>query len=74
MAFPQQQWFRKRASLLRYTYIVCLVLFVSFLSYTPASVLDEEYALMLLTFGPLIFWIFPYHSFLAPDLFYSPFF
>ena len=24
-AFPQQQWFRKRASLLRYTYIVCLV-------------------------------------------------
>ena len=23
-AFPQQQWFRKRASLLRYTYIACL--------------------------------------------------
>jgi hypothetical protein len=25
VAFPQQQWFRERASLLRYTYIVCLV-------------------------------------------------
>ena len=25
IAFPQQQWFRKRASLLRYTYIACLV-------------------------------------------------
>jgi hypothetical protein len=24
-AFPQQQWFRERASVLRYTYIVCLV-------------------------------------------------
>ena len=24
-AFPQQQWFRKRASVLRYTYIACLV-------------------------------------------------
>ena len=25
IAFPQQQWFRESASLLRYTYIVCLV-------------------------------------------------
>ena len=25
IAFPQQQWFRERASLLRYTYITCLV-------------------------------------------------
>ena len=25
IAFPQQQWFRERASVLRYTYIVCLV-------------------------------------------------
>jgi hypothetical protein len=25
IAFPQQQWFRERASLLRNTYIVCLV-------------------------------------------------
>jgi hypothetical protein len=25
IAFPQQQWFRKRASVLRYTYIACLV-------------------------------------------------
>jgi hypothetical protein len=25
IAFPQQQWFRKRASMLRYTYIACLV-------------------------------------------------
>ena len=25
IAFPQQQWFRERASLLRYTYIVCIV-------------------------------------------------
>jgi predicted component of viral defense system (DUF524 family) len=24
-AFPQQQWLRERASLLRYTYIACLV-------------------------------------------------
>ena len=24
-AFPQQQWFRERASVLRYTYIACLV-------------------------------------------------
>ena len=24
-AFPQQQWFRKRASVLRYTYIACIV-------------------------------------------------
>jgi hypothetical protein len=27
-AFPQQQWLRERASMLRYTYIGCLVLFV----------------------------------------------
>ena len=27
IAFPQQQWFRERASLLRYTYIACLVHF-----------------------------------------------
>jgi hypothetical protein len=27
IAFPQQQWFRERASMLRYTYIACLVLF-----------------------------------------------
>jgi hypothetical protein len=26
-AFPQQQWLRSRASLLRYTYSACLVLF-----------------------------------------------
>ena len=25
IAFPQQQWFRERASLLRYTYIACVV-------------------------------------------------
>jgi hypothetical protein len=25
--FPQQQWFRERASLLRYTHIACVVLF-----------------------------------------------
>jgi hypothetical protein len=25
IAFPQQQWLRKPASMLRYTYIVCLV-------------------------------------------------
>jgi hypothetical protein len=25
IAFPQQQWFRERASILRYTYIACLV-------------------------------------------------
>jgi hypothetical protein len=25
IAFPRQQWFRERASLLRYTYIACLV-------------------------------------------------
>jgi hypothetical protein len=25
IAFPQQQWFRERASVLRYTYIACLV-------------------------------------------------
>jgi hypothetical protein len=24
-AFPQQKWFRERASILRYTYIACLV-------------------------------------------------
>ena len=28
IAFPQQQWFRERASLLRYTYIVCLVKYI----------------------------------------------
>jgi hypothetical protein len=27
IAFPQQQWFRERASLLRYTYIACLFVF-----------------------------------------------
>ena len=27
IAFPQQQWFRERASVLRYTYIACLVLY-----------------------------------------------
>ena len=27
-AFPRQQWFRESAPLLRYTYIVCLVLLV----------------------------------------------
>jgi hypothetical protein len=26
IAFPQEQWFRERASVLRYTYIACLVL------------------------------------------------
>jgi hypothetical protein len=26
ITFPQQQWFRERASVLRYTYIACLVL------------------------------------------------
>jgi hypothetical protein len=26
LAFPQQQWLRERASMLRYTYIACLVL------------------------------------------------
>ena len=26
IAFPQQQWFRKRATVLRYTYIACLVI------------------------------------------------
>ena len=25
IAFPQQQWFHERASILRYTYIACLV-------------------------------------------------
>ena len=25
LAFPRQQWFRKRASILRYAYIACLV-------------------------------------------------
>ena len=25
IAFPLQQWFRERVSMLRYTYIVCLV-------------------------------------------------
>jgi hypothetical protein len=28
LLFPRQQWFRKRASVLRYTYIVCLVLYI----------------------------------------------
>jgi hypothetical protein len=27
IAFPQQQWFRERASVLRYTYIGCLVMY-----------------------------------------------
>jgi hypothetical protein len=26
IAFPQQQWLRERASILRYKYIICLVL------------------------------------------------
>ena len=30
IAFPQQQWFRERASVLRYTYIVCIVRTFSF--------------------------------------------
>jgi hypothetical protein len=29
IAFPQQQWFCSRASMLRYTYIACLVFFVA---------------------------------------------
>ena len=29
IAFRRQQWFRERASLLRYTYIACLVILVS---------------------------------------------
>jgi hypothetical protein len=28
IAFPLQQWFRERASMLRYTYIVCLVKYI----------------------------------------------
>jgi hypothetical protein len=28
IAFPQQQWFRERALMLRYTYIACLVLYL----------------------------------------------
>jgi hypothetical protein len=29
IAFPHQQWFRERASVLRHTYIACLVLLVN---------------------------------------------
>ena len=29
IAFPRQQWFRERASVLRYTYIACLLRFKS---------------------------------------------
>jgi hypothetical protein len=39
IAFPRQQWFRERASMLRYTYIACLVsfyeLFNNFMRITP---------------------------------------
>ena len=31
IAFPRQQWFRERASLLRYTYIARLVLLMNFI-------------------------------------------
>jgi hypothetical protein len=31
IAFPQQQWFRERASMLRYAYIACLVFFPNIL-------------------------------------------
>ena len=30
IAYPQQQWFRERASVLRYTYIACLVTITHF--------------------------------------------
>jgi hypothetical protein len=38
IAFPQQQWFRKRASILRYTYIACLV------NNIPASVSQRQFS------------------------------
>ena len=33
-AFPLQQWLRERISLLRYTYIACLAVFIYRLSYS----------------------------------------
>jgi len=29
IAFPLQQWFHERASMLRYTYIICLVILIN---------------------------------------------
>jgi hypothetical protein len=43
IAFPQQQWLLERASVLRYTYIACLVIYVR--SYAPAANFPTNYSL-----------------------------
>jgi hypothetical protein len=38
ISFPRQQWFRERASVLRYTYIACLVILYSHFKFTTRSI------------------------------------
>jgi hypothetical protein len=45
IAFPQQQWFHERASVLRYTYIACLV--TIYKSPLPVSYLEPQEAVPL---------------------------
>jgi len=61
IAFPQQQWLRERASLLRYTYIACLVnvnrvvesVFITETVFTARYGLNLDYSLLLLAFEKL---------------------
>jgi hypothetical protein len=43
IAFPQQQWLRKRASMLRYTYIACVVYYT-----LPSHMLNSERAILMI--------------------------
>jgi hypothetical protein len=36
IAFPRQQWLRERASMLRYTYVACVVILIRHISIRPS--------------------------------------
>ena len=41
VSFPLQQWFRERASILRYMYIACLVLHTNATARTCLAIVDR---------------------------------
>ena len=45
--FPQQQWFRERESILRYTYIACLVSHNEGTFYRDKTTLLREFSVLL---------------------------
>ena len=50
IAFPQQQWLRERASMLRYTYIGCLFLFCF---HTESKIMATQASAVPLTMSEL---------------------